>query len=263
MGDFRSQTLPRHRDGHRYDIELHEDWEVWGPNGGYLSALLLRAVGLEAASQVPASYAGQYLQTPEFGSAEISVSCMKAGRQASAWQAQLWQQGKLMVQAQVWTYAVGSGLSHQLLPRPEHWMPLAEAGSRPPTGNMRFWKNLEIRGVKNSAGHYSHWYRFTPETAIAVPYVDAARSLVLIDTMLWPARYYMESDAPLYVAPSLDLYVQFHRFNPTSHWLFSDALSQSAEHGVIGGTATVWDEGGCLLASGGGQSILRKVAAPY
>jgi acyl-CoA thioesterase len=124
---------------------------------------------------------------------------------------------------------------------------------------MRFWSNLEIRGVKNDAGFYSHWYRFAPQPDIEDPFVDAARSLILIDTMQWPARYHMESEPPPYVAPSLDLYVQFHRFNPHSQWLFSDARSLSAAHGLISGSATVWDEDGNLLASGGSQSLLRAV----
>lgn len=263
MGNLNEQTRPRHVRGNHYQVEIHPDWEVWGPNGGYTSALLLRAVGLHTDKDVPASFSGHYLRVPAFGKADIIVDCVKDGKQAAAYQVRLLQQDTLMTQALVWTSRQGHGLCHQLLPLPPHWVPLAQAGARPPAGNMRFWENLDIRGLKNSEGRYSHWYRFIPDVDTEDPYVDAARSLILIDSMQWPARYYMESEPPLYVAPSLDLYVQFHRFNPHSQWLFSDALSLSAGHGLVGGSATVWDERGQLLASGGSQSVLRAVASAY
>lgn len=44
MGNLNEQTRPRPVRGNHYEEELHPDWEVWGPNGGYLSSLLLRAV---------------------------------------------------------------------------------------------------------------------------------------------------------------------------------------------------------------------------
>jgi acyl-CoA thioesterase-2 len=263
MGNLNLQTLPRPVRGNQYEIELHPDWEVWGPNGGYLSSILLRAVGLHANKDVPVSYCGHYLRVPAFGLAQITVDCVKDGKQAAAFQVQLRQSDNLMTQALVWVCNQGSGLSHQLLPKPTHWLPLEQAGPRPPAGKMRFWQNLEIRGVKNSDGHYSHWYRFAADMDWEDPFADAARSLILIDSMQWPARYYKDVTPPLYVAPSLDLYVQFHRFSPRSHWLFSDALSMSAAHGLVGGGAMVWNDEGQLLASGGSQSLLRAVASPY
>lgn len=246
-----------------YDATISPDWKIWGPNGGYLSALLLRSVGEETERERPISYACQYLQVAEFGDATVEVERVKEGSAVSAYQVRLLQDDRRPILAQVWTGDAADGPDHQLLEPPEHFVELAEAGGRPPVGPMPFWENLEIRGVKHDGGHYSHWYRFELGGRLDDVYLDAARSVVLIDSMHWPARYFMEEEPPLYVGPSLDLYVQFHRSSLGSEWLFSDAVSVCAEHGTAGGKATVWDEDGELIASGGGQSIMRPVEEPY
>jgi hypothetical protein len=48
MGDFERDTRVEGGGG-RYRATLSEDWRIWGPNGGYLAAIALRAVGREAA----------------------------------------------------------------------------------------------------------------------------------------------------------------------------------------------------------------------
>lgn len=42
MGDFEIDTALAGGNG-RYVAHLSEDWEIWGPNGGYLAAIALRA----------------------------------------------------------------------------------------------------------------------------------------------------------------------------------------------------------------------------
>ena len=65
MGDFAKDTEPQGAQG-RYSAELSRDWEIWGPNGGYLAAIALRAAGCEAAIARPASFAAHYLRVPAF-----------------------------------------------------------------------------------------------------------------------------------------------------------------------------------------------------
>lgn len=263
MGDLTEQTRPRPIGDDAYEVELSRDWDVWGPNGGYVSAGLLRSVGQHSDRGKPISYFGQYLRKTAFGKAEIRVECIKAGGRASAYEASLRQDGELKVRALIWAGNQHEELEHEQVRRPDFFVPLRDAGDRPPVGPMPCWENLEIRQVKNSEGHYSHWYRFVPQPDVGDRFADAARTLVLIDLMQWPACYYMSEDPPPYVAPSLDLYVQFHRLGGTSQWLFSDARSLLAHGGVVAGHARVWDVDGNCLGSGGSQSALKPAKAPY
>ncbi len=244
-----------------YTVKLSPAWDVWGPNGGYLCSLLLRAVGQQTERSMPVSFSGQYLRTPSYDDVTITVELIKSGRSVSAYNACMKQGGKIMINAMVWTSDPKDGLEYQCENLPQHFVPLNEAGNRPPVGPMAMWDNLDIREVTYHGGHYSHWYRFIPELNISDPFIDAARSIMLIDTMQWPARYFMEEKPPMYVAPSLDLYVQFHQFSENSEWLFSDATSNIAHEGLVAGSATVWDENGQLLASGGSQSLLLPARA--
>ena len=65
--------------------------------------------------------------------------------------------------------------------------------------------------------------RFTPRATFDCAFTDAARSLLLIDTNGWPAAHgpYVE-DQP-YIAPSLDVAVQFHRSARDSELLLSQS----------------------------------------
>lgn len=239
----------------RFALHLHEDWKVWGPNGGYLSACVLRAVGAFSDHPLPISYYGQYLRAPAFGAAEVQVTCVKRGRTASAYQATLVQEDKPMLQALVWAGNGGEGLEHSYLTQQAFFVPLEEAGDTPPIGPMPFWQNLEIREVKTGEGHYSQWYRFKHDFDVSDAFLDAARSAILIDTMQWPAAWHAQGEPSSYVAPSLDLHLRFHRQSPQSKWLFSDAIADVGGAGLLAGSAAVWDEAGTLLTSGGSQSL--------
>jgi len=82
---------------------------------------------------------------------------------------------------------------------------------------------------------------------------------LLIDTMGWPAACQAHPRDSGYVAPSIDVTVQFHRLDPASEWLLVDAVAPMAMDGLIAGQARVWSTDGKLLASGGGQLLCRPI----
>src|SRR4029077_20273976 len=58
MGDLAVDTAVEGHDG-RYTARLSRDWEIWGPNGGYVAALALRAAGAPSRLAAPASRGGR------------------------------------------------------------------------------------------------------------------------------------------------------------------------------------------------------------
>ena len=105
------------------------------------------------------------------------------------------------------------------------------------------------------------WLRFRPRATFDDPFVDAGRSVVLLDTHLWgPAWLHHGPESP-WIAPSLDLAVQFHRSAPACEWLLCEAVSPAAAEGLVGARAAVWDTEGRLLASGSGQLFCKRAPA--
>ena len=68
----------------RYEAVVSRDWEIWGPNGGYLAAIALRAVGAHSGRLRPASISVQFLRPGRFETMELEVRTARHTRRASA-----------------------------------------------------------------------------------------------------------------------------------------------------------------------------------
>lgn len=274
MGDFDLDTRVEGGDG-RYRLTLSRDWEIWGPNGGYLGAILLRAVGREARVPRPASFTGHYLSVAGFDEVEIAVTPVRQGRRSESFRASMTQGGKPIVEALVRTAADGPGLEHDFaafpdVPGPAELETIAEIVERKQLEGRSpypFWDNLECRPtMPERIGDESarppvwrDWYRFRPRATFDDPWADAGRALLLLDTMSWPAAAQPHPDSK-FIAPNLDVTVWFHRAAPEEPWLLADHFSPVGEGGLLGTVGQVWTPDRRLLASGGAQ--LFCVPAP-
>jgi len=270
MGDLARDTAVEGRDG-TYRAQLSRDWQIWGPNGGYVAAVALRAAGAAAPFSRPASFTCHFLSVADFDYVDLQVTTLRQTKRAASLRVSMTQNSKPIVEALVWVVAEGEGLEHDIAEMPAVQSPgqlktleelLAPEQYKP---NFPFWLNLETRPInwvpweqrKPGPPVWREWYRFRPRATFDDPFADAARSVVLVDTMIWPAAcqpYVPESG---YMAPSLDVTVQFHRLVPTAEWLLCDAAVPLATDGLIGGRSQVWSEDGQLLASGGAQLLCR------
>ncbi len=84
MGDFERDTRIEEIDGaggdvRRFRANLSEDWRIWGPNGGYLATIALRAVGQVARIRRPVGFAGHFLSVAEHAEAEVEVVVLRSG----------------------------------------------------------------------------------------------------------------------------------------------------------------------------------------
>ena len=76
-------------------------WVQSGPNGGYLSAMSLRAMleHLDDASRPPRSLHVRFLSAPDQGAVEVEVQTLRAGRSLTTLGASMHQGGKLLLVA--------------------------------------------------------------------------------------------------------------------------------------------------------------------
>lgn len=247
----------------RFSIELSDDWRLWGPSGAYLSAITLRAAGEIAQLGLPASYYCTFVRTPEFGPAEISAQMVRHGSRAETIAVELRQQDKVMLSALVRTVAPTEGIAHQHLAPPDVAPPqeLEEFRWR---GDQRelftYWNHFERRpasgrwGVDDDSPVQREWLRSIPDASFADPFLDAARSLMALDTFGYIAALRKHHASP-FIAPSLDIYAAFHAVEKQTEWLLIDAESAKASGGLIGVDGRVWSEDGVLVASGAAQLL--------
>jgi acyl-CoA thioesterase II len=267
------------RDGERLIAELSRDWEIWGPNGGYVSAIALRAAGVVAPpDHRPVTLTVQYLGQGAFAEAECVVTPVKQGRSAWLLNVEIRQGGRAFLQAQVWTtnreegpHLVGAAMPDMPPPSAlktfrEH--ALAHYGEKaPPVG--KFWKNIEGKPrawqpmeAPRSAkpAELRDWYSFVDYQPGDI-WLDHARAVVLIDTLLWPTHSRSLAAPPSYIAPSLDLTVWFHEAAGPTEWLLLDACADVAAQGVIHGRGRVWTPDGRPVATGGSNMLVVATKA--
>jgi acyl-CoA thioesterase-2 len=280
MGDLADDTAVEEIGPGRYRAHLSREWEIWGPNGGYLAVVALRAAGAHTALRRPASFTCHFLGVADFDDVDLEVRALRESRRVASLAVSMRQHDKPVLEAIAWIVGEVDGLEHDAAPLPdvdapedvpsvaEHLERLGEDVEQNPY--HRFWSNFEQRPLQwidnweeREAGdpHFLSWYRYVPRDTFDDPFVDAGRSLLLLDTMGWPAavRAYRPGDMAYY-APSIDVSAQFHALAPESPWLLADVRSPVARDGLVGATASVWSGDGQLLASGGQQMLCRPMS---
>ena len=102
LGDFEADTRVSGGDG-RYTATLVDDWAIWGPNGGYIASVALRAAGAESAFSRPATFKCQFLAPGRFDAVDITVQSIRRGRNAEALSVVLTQGDRTLLSALAWT----------------------------------------------------------------------------------------------------------------------------------------------------------------
>lgn len=98
---FTAATSVRPLGDGSFVAELHSTWAVGDrPHGGYLLALLARAVG-ESSELSPLAISAQFLRAPRIGPVLVRVEELKAGRTVTVARAVLEQSGRACVDATV------------------------------------------------------------------------------------------------------------------------------------------------------------------
>jgi acyl-CoA thioesterase-2 len=275
MGDLERDTRVAGRDG-QYRATLSSDWEIWGPMGGYVAAVALRAMAAEVAPGLePASFTCQFLAAARFEAVDIAVEVRRSSRRAAAMSARITQGDAAILDAQAWFVTPGDVVTHDFAKPHGHGHPddhplVSELTDEPP--RFAFWNNFEsrptdwIEDMESYPGgepEWASWVRFVPTATFEDPVLEASRLILLADLPSFPAaiRAYPGADFT-FVSPSLDLAVQLHRLDDAGEWLLLQGVTPIADRGLLGFRSEVWSAAGRLLASGSGQLLGRKVAPP-
>jgi acyl-CoA thioesterase-2 len=278
MGDLAQQTAvtpldePSTTPGpRRFRALVHDDWEIWGPEGGYVAAIALRAAGVASPFARPASFFCHYLSVAAFAPVDLVVTPLRSGRTVLSQQVEMTQEGRPILQAMVWSVGEVEGLVHHDLrppavPDPDE-LPSTEELRAVRPNRFKFWENFDQRPIdyfdpwpptEAAAPLWRTWVRCTPRATFDDPWIDAARTLVVLDVLSWPAgsrpHAYLE---PQFIAPSLDLYAAFQHSATAEEWLLLDGHSPVADDGLLSWTGRVWTRDHQLVASGGGQAVFR------
>jgi acyl-CoA thioesterase len=233
--------------------QISPGWSVQrGPNGGYLAALLLRALQVTVGEDIePRSLTLHYLAPPETGPCEIAVTIERAGRTMSTLSARLTQNGRFCVLALAVFARPRAGLEivearMPEAPGPENAMPIP-AGMGP-----GFWSNYEVRiafgglPFSGSEGMRSGgWLRLREPRPADTLFLAAL-------TDAWIPQIFTRLTAPI-PAPTIDLTIHFRAHLPLANtqpddWYLLVASTRLATEGFFEEDAEVWSSDGRLLA---------------
>jgi acyl-CoA thioesterase-2 len=278
MGDFDVDTTVTRVGEGRYQARLSREWEIWGPMGGYVATVALRAAGAESRFDRPASFFCHYLGVADFDVVDIAVEPLRQAKTAESLRVSITQGDRRIMEADVWATGDVDGLEHEHVQPPDVPDPdglptmqelMADQGDGPP---FPFWNNFEPRPIRWNRDWppnepydpiWQQWEKFIPRSTFDDPWVDAGRSVILVDVASWPAAHLPHAwKEPPFIAPTLDLYVAFHELVPRSENLLVDGHSPVGRDGLLGFTTRVWSEDRRLVSSGGGQMLCRRIAPP-
>ena len=234
-----------------YRADVRPDWRVERPNGGYVAAILLRAVTAEVGDprRSPRSVAVHYLRPPGDGPVEAAVAVERTGRSMSAVSARLSQGGEVVALGLVAVGAARDGFALYEAPAPEVPAPEDCPLAPPPSFRVRLREQFEIRhaiGPQPFAGGdeavTGGWLRLRDhertDPHVLVQVADA-----------WVPAVFGVADQRIGV-PTVDLTVHLRQevLPDDEGWLLVRFRTRLAAGGYLEEDGEIWDRSGRLLA---------------
>jgi acyl-CoA thioesterase len=257
MNRFQRDTAVRPLGDGRYAARIDPGWfVVRGPNGGYVAAILLRALAdtVGDPARTPRSLTIHYVSPPAEGEIEIRTVLERAGRSVSTATARLEQGGKLRALALASFGAARSGPPFSQGPFPEVPPPERAApfppSPRPIPIRDRYESRLAFGApfAPSAEAATGGWIRLREDPGP----VDAP--LLAAYTDAWPPAIFTQLDRTEMVGgvPTLDLTVHFRAPWPAHldprDFVFVAFRSRMARDGFVEEDGEIWTRDGLLLA---------------
>jgi acyl-CoA thioesterase len=249
LGRFARDTAVVPLGDGRYSANVDDGWLIQNPNGGYLAAILLRAVLAEVddPARRPRSITLHYLRPGQVGPCEVAVTIERTGRGMSTAIARFVQGGKDAIVAIValGVDRVGPAIDHHPMPEapgPDELDP--RAGGPPMSFRDRFLLRPAIGppfGVRAEEALTGGWIRLDDDEPL-----DDVVLLMLCDA--WQPAVFSIAELPVGV-PTIDLTVHFRHDPPmVPDWAFVRFRTTLIEGGYLEEDGEVWSSDGRLLA---------------
>lgn len=275
MADLDQDTRVDHRraaDGvTTYAATASSEWAIWGPMGGYIASIALRAAGAHCGRARPASINANFLAVAGDDELTVTVTTLRTTRVATCMRVELTQGDRAVLEATVWGTDTEDGLAHHAararpaVPGPDGldtFIELLRRAGEPspyefwhrldyrPTTWIEDWENREPREPEAAS-----WYRFLDHTPTADRWLDDCRLLITTDLDAWGPACYPHTGELDWFAPTIELSCRF--LQPASEWLLSWGSAPVAHDGLIGVLSEVWSDDDRLLAIGGSTLLCR------
>jgi len=246
----------------RYAAAIDRGWWIErGPNGGYLAAIVLRAVLAEVddPARRARSMTLHYLRPPAEGPCEVTVTLERAGRGLTTVSARLVQGGRDCILALValGTDRAGPELHDHpapTVPGPDDLPPRPNALDGAP--DMPFRHRFDLRAAigtppftRGPAAVAGGWIR----TADADPVDDVLLAAI---TDAWPPAVFSRLEVPVGV-PTVELTIHFRgAASREPGWCLVRFRTLEAVAGYLEETGEVWSADGRLLAESRQLAVL-------
>jgi acyl-CoA thioesterase len=250
---FDTDTRVEPASGGTYGATLTDRWTAMGavPNGGYLLAIVLRALAAELPLPDPVVASATYLRPAAFGPAQITTEVARAGRRVATGEAQLHQDGKEIVRALA-TFAdleqahgrTHDGAAPPDLPPPDACRDiLADA---PPLPGVNITERFEYR-----APELPGWARGAPSGDADLTFWMRFRDGRDADPIALAAMVDMAAPAVLELgahgSATIELTVHV-RGRPAPGWLACRTTTRHLIDGFHEEDFEIWDSRGALVA---------------
>ena len=256
MGDFEHDTAIAEQAPGAYDCAIGEDWWVGaGPNGGYLAAIVVRALEarVDTAERPLRSLTVHYQRAPQPGPARICVELEREGRSVTFARVVATQDDRQFASALA------------VLARPRESLELATAtapGIAPPdtlealaTGDAfpPFAQHFDYRPLltpDQGQALTGGWFRLREDRPLDAPLVTA-----MCDS--WFPAIFAVAHEPLAV-PTLDLTVHLRaRLPRPQEWVLGRFTTRTVADGFLEEDAELWSPSGELLAQSRQLALAR------
>jgi len=258
--------------GDVFCVRAHQDWS--NPSGdmfgAFLSAVVLRSVGLVARDHQPSSITYRFIHGIEIGSdIEVSPVTVRSTTRSADYVVSLSVEGEMMGRASVTTIAeprtvtIAPTAPHvvamsQCVPVDELFAPIGRLVG----ASARSWRPLERWDIPDLAGGDTGLFRaWSPNLTLGTddPFMRAAGILMPIDALIWPSTMFRLGrlgTSEIVLTPTLEFSGRFPDLSTDPGWHLSEVTVDHMTDRSIAGSIRVWADDGTYLSVGTSHNLV-------